>query len=80
MQNEYGDRAEADFWLWEQVHFPLFMDEIRKNEAIMKLRAEYGKKLVEAIEKQDQAGLDIADRNVLLPIVEEYREKLSKIK
>ena len=66
--------------LWEHVHLPWFMDEIRKNEAIMKLRGEYGKKLVEAIEKQDQAGLDIADRNVLLPIVEEYRDKLSKIK
>lgn len=66
--------------LWEQTHFPLFMDEIRKNEAIQKLRGEYGKKLVEAIERQDQAGLNIADRSVLLPIVEEYRLKLSKIK
>ena len=66
--------------LWEQTHFPLFMDEIRKNEAIMKLRGEYWKLLVEAIERQDQAGLNIADRNVLLPIVEEYRDKLSKIK
>lgn len=66
--------------LGEHVHFSLFTDEIRKNEAITRLRLEYGRKLVEAIERQDQAGLDIADRNVLLPIVEEYRDKLSKIK
>lgn len=65
--------------LWEQTHFPLFMDEIRKNEAIQKLRGEYGKKLVEAIERLDQAGLNIADRSVLLPIVEEFKLKLSKI-
>lgn len=66
--------------LWEQTHFPLFMDEIRKNEAITKLRAEYGKKLVEVIDRQDVAWLPITDRNVLLPIVEEYKLKLSKIK
>lgn len=79
MSNNWDEQGLAEN-LWEQTHFPLFMDEIRKNEAITRLRAEYGKKLVEAIEKQDQAGLDIADRNVLLPIVAEFKDKLSKIK
>ena len=61
--------------LAEHTHLPWFMDEIRKNEAIMKLRSEYWKKLIEATEKSD----NIPDASVLLPIVEEYKEKLSKL-
>lgn len=76
--HDYPERAEADFG--ETIRFNPIMQEIRRNEEVQKLRAEYGKKLVEAIERLDQAGKEITDRTVLLPIVEEFKKKLSKIK